>query len=220
MKDGRQEERIAWFASMKPVLPEEMVGLWRGTGIPSGHPLDGVMENLGWFGKRFQPDLKADALLFQCRPGRVVPLEPSFFPIELAIRLAPFAKTFVARNLFSHLQEVFRARDTTAMLTLRRIDGAETTAMVYDKQPIADFFRRVDDHEVAGMMVVDATNRDTSSGSGKFHRRRRAPLEEGRSHFWRRPTAATSRNCAIGWNQGRPRPSSRFHLAAAPLRWV
>jgi hypothetical protein len=88
MTDHQQSTRIAWFDSLPPVRPSEMVGVWRGEGIPSGHPLDGVLENLQWFGKRFDPDLRADALLFQWRPGRLVPIEPSFFPIRLSLRLA------------------------------------------------------------------------------------------------------------------------------------
>lgn len=52
------------FKGLPPVEPREMIGLWTGRGIPSGHPLDGVLENLGWFGKRFSAQMRADALLF------------------------------------------------------------------------------------------------------------------------------------------------------------
>jgi hypothetical protein len=34
------------------------------------------------------------------------------------------------------------------------VNGDETAAMVYDRQPIVDYFRRIDDDEVAGMMCV------------------------------------------------------------------
>lgn len=159
MAEDLQLGRRKWFKTLKSVLPEEMVGLWRGSEIAADHPLDGVLENLAWFGKRFQPDLKADALLFQSKPGSLVPLEPATFPIRLAIRLAPLGRTKLARAIFPHLLQVLRARATTAMLTLRMVDGEETAAMVYDKQPIADFFRRVDENEVAGMMVVDGDDR-------------------------------------------------------------
>jgi hypothetical protein len=71
------------------------------------------------------------------------------------IRFASFGRTFIARNWFSYLQKLFRARDTTARLTVGTIDGAETAAMVYVRQPVADFFRRVDHKEIAGMMVVE-----------------------------------------------------------------
>jgi hypothetical protein len=57
-----QKARRRWFQTLDPVLPEEMVGLWRGEGIPADHPLDGVLENLQWFGKHIHPDFKADAL--------------------------------------------------------------------------------------------------------------------------------------------------------------
>ncbi|MBB3447055.1 MULTISPECIES: GXWXG domain-containing protein [unclassified Rhizobium] len=159
MQDDLQKKTIDWFGTLPPVLPAEMVGIWRGEGVASGHPLDGALENLQWFGKRFHPDLRADALLFQWRPGRLVPIEPSLFPIKLALRVAGFGRTFIARNWFSYLQKAFRARATTAKLTLRMVDGSETAAMVYDKQPIVDHFRRIGDDELAGMMVVEGDER-------------------------------------------------------------
>jgi hypothetical protein len=171
-----QASAISWFGSLPPVLPAEMVGVWQGEGIPSGHPLDGVLENLNWFGKRFHADLRADALLFQWRPGRLVPIEPAFFPIRTVVGLAGFGRTFIARNWFSHLQKVFRARGTTASVGLRTVDGNETAAMAYDRQPVVDFFRRVGDNEVAGMMVVDGDERRF------FFRLRRAdPTKRGGS---------------------------------------
>jgi hypothetical protein len=153
MPGDQQEEMAAWFRSLVPVQPKDMVGLWSGVGIPSDHPLDGVLENLNWFGKRFHSDMRADALLFTWRPGRLVPLEPSFLPIGLAIKMAPFGRTFVARGWFSYLQKLLRARGTTASLRLQALDGIETAVMIYDKQPIVDYFR-MDDDEIAGMMCV------------------------------------------------------------------
>ncbi|MEH7905104.1 GXWXG domain-containing protein [Rhizobium laguerreae] len=154
MQGDQQEEMAAWFRSLEPVQPKDMVGLWSGVGIPSGHPLDGVLENLSWFGKRFHSDMRADALLFKWRPGRLVPIDPSFFPVRLAIKMAPFGRTFVARHWFSYLQKMLRARGTTASLKLQALDGVETAAMVYDKQPIVDYFHRIDDDGIAGMMCV------------------------------------------------------------------
>ncbi|MGO6946815.1 GXWXG domain-containing protein [Rhizobium leguminosarum] len=154
MRGDQQEEMAAWFRSLEPIQPKDMVGLWSGVGIPSGHPLDGVLENLNWFGKRFHSDMRADALLFTWRPGRLVPIEPNFFPIGLAIKIAPFGRTFVARHCFSYLQKLLRARGTTASLRLQALDGVETAAMVYDKQPIVDYFRRIDHEGIAGMMCV------------------------------------------------------------------
>ncbi|MBB3659303.1 hypothetical protein FHX15_004567 [Rhizobium sp. BK650] len=143
-----------WFLSLKPVDPVEMIGLWKGTGFPSGHPLDGVLENLRWFGKRFHPDMRADALLFQWHPERLVAIDPRFVPLGLAIRLAPFGRTAFARGLFSHLQKAFRARGTTAALEIRTVGQTSSAAMVYDEQPIIDHFRLVNAETLAGMMCV------------------------------------------------------------------
>jgi len=145
---------MSWYRSLPPVLPAEMVGLWKGVGIPSGHPLDGVLENLQWFGKRFHPDMRADALLFQSGKGRLVAVEPRWLPVWLALGLAPFGRTSVARYVFGYLHKALKARGRTATLELRSFEGTESAAMVYDHQPIVDHFRRIDDVEVAGMMIV------------------------------------------------------------------
>lgn len=154
MEADLQSETTAWFRSLEPIPPVEMVGLWKGVGIPSNHPLDGVLENLHWFGKRFHPDMRADPLVFQWRSGRLVSIEPSCFPIGLAIRAAPFARTSLARYLSGYLQKVVRARGSAASLRLETFEDVTTAAMVYDAQPVVDYFRRLNDDEVAGMMCV------------------------------------------------------------------
>ncbi|MEK1894273.1 MAG: GXWXG domain-containing protein [Rhizobium sp.] len=159
MSTDLQKARTNWFRSLKPVPLDDMIGLWRGVSIPSGHPLDGVLENLDWFGKRIRPDLRADALLFQWRGGPLVAIEPAFFPIRQAIRFASLGRTFIARGGFSYLHRAFRARGTTASLELRTLDGVETAAMVYDRQPIVDYLRLIADEEVAGMMCVEGDAR-------------------------------------------------------------
>ena len=72
-----QKTRIEAFKRLAPIEPRELVGLWAGRGIPSGHPFDGVLENLGWFGKRFRQDMKADALLFHAGDRRLVAVDPN-----------------------------------------------------------------------------------------------------------------------------------------------
>lgn len=160
MSEARdQNGLVSWFQGLEPVNPLDLVGLWKGTDIPSGHPLDGVLGNLGWFGKRFHPDLRADALLFQWRPGRLVPIEAALFPIKFVLWAAPFGRTSVARGLSSYLQKMFRARGQTACLKLLQFKGGLTAAMVYDEQPVTDYIRRISADTVAGMMCVDGDPR-------------------------------------------------------------
>lgn len=153
-----QSEIADWFKTLEPVDPKDMIGLWKGSGHPSGHPLDGVLENLHWFGKRFHPDMRADALLFKGDPGKLVAIEPAFFPIRWAVRFASLGRTAHAWNLFSHLQPRLRARGTTASLQQRMDEGLLTAAMVYDRQPIVDYFRRSNDM-VLGKMVIEGDHR-------------------------------------------------------------
>ena len=154
-----QERTLAWFRMLEPVNPGEMIGLWRGSGHPSGHPLDGVLENLGWFGKRFHPDLRADALLFERAPGKLIAIEPAYVPIRLALSFAAIGRKAFARSLFSHVTPRISARGTTAMLRSRMDDELITAAMVYDRQPIVDVFRRSKDGQVIGKMIVDGDPR-------------------------------------------------------------
>jgi hypothetical protein len=156
---GLQDEAAEWFASLEPARPEDMIGLWKGDGHPAGHPLDGVLENLRWFGKRFHPDMRADALLFEGAPGRLVAVDPKAFPLRWAIRLSKFGRTRSAVNLFSHIRPRVRAKSTTASLENRMDRGMMTAAMVYDQQPIVDMFRRISDTEIAGKMIVEGDGR-------------------------------------------------------------
>ncbi|WP_087005868.1 GXWXG domain-containing protein [Rhizobium sullae] len=98
-----QQTVLEAFRSLPLIEPCELVGLWKGHGIPAGHPFDGVLEKLGWFGKRFTPDMRADALLFLSGQRRLVAIDPKWIPPRLALRFHWVGRTRVARNLFSYL---------------------------------------------------------------------------------------------------------------------
>ncbi len=73
MTNDQQSKTIAWFGSLPPVLPTEMVGLWQGEGISSSHPLDGVLENCNGSAKGFMRILKPTP---SCSSGRQAGLLP------------------------------------------------------------------------------------------------------------------------------------------------
>ncbi|SIQ86284.1 GXWXG protein [Rhizobium sp. RU20A] len=142
------------FRALPAVEPAELVGLWQGRGIVTGHPFDGVLENLGWFGKRFMADLKADPLLFRSGERRLTAVDPVYVPLKLALRFHRFGRTNAASNLFSYLQRRLGARGPAATVRLLPFEGATSTAMVYDRQPITDHFRRIDQDRLMGVMVI------------------------------------------------------------------
>ncbi|MDL2402614.1 DUF4334 domain-containing protein [Rhizobium mayense] len=137
----------------------ELTGLWHGHCITSGHPLDGVLENLGWYGKRFRSDHRADALLFSVGPHRLVAIDPGMIPLKLALRFHRFGRSRAARGWFSYLQKVWRANGPVASLRPMSFRGKMSAAMVYDEQPIIDYFRRIDDDRLLGVMAVEGDRR-------------------------------------------------------------
>lgn len=150
-----QQTTFEKFRDLPAIEPAELVGLWKGHGIATGHPFDGVLENLGWFGKRFGQDLRADALLFKSSDRRLTAVDPSLIPLGLALRFHRFGRSRAARNLFSYLQRRLRAQGPVATLRFLPFEGVSSAAMVYDHKPITDYFRRMDEDKVMGMMVID-----------------------------------------------------------------
>lgn len=149
-----QQTALEEFRSLPPIAPRELVGLWKGHGIPTGHPFDGVLENLSWFGKRFTPDMRVDALLFRSGDRRLVAVDPKWIPLRLALRFPEVGRMRVARNLFSYLQRRLRAKGPVASLKTMVFGGVESAAMVYDHQPIVDHFRRIHADRIMGAMTI------------------------------------------------------------------
>jgi len=147
------------FQGLPPVEPYEMIGLWTGRGIPSGHPIDGVLENLGWFGKRFLAQMRADALLFRYGEKCLVAIDPAWIPLRLAFRFPKLGRTRAASNLASYLLRRIRAKGPVASLKAIPFHGVTSAAMAYDTQPIVDYFRKVDDDRVMGAMVIEGDDR-------------------------------------------------------------
>lgn len=118
-----------------------------------------MLENLGWFGKRFTAELRADALLFRSGERRLVAIDPRWIPLRLALRFHHLGRTRFARNLFAYLQRRLRANGPVASVRTLPFDGVASAAMVYDAQPIVDHFRRIDDKRVIGAMVISDDDR-------------------------------------------------------------
>ena len=51
-KNTAQELDELW-AQLPTVRIEEILGSWRGGELPTGHPMDGQLEQVGWYGKNF-----------------------------------------------------------------------------------------------------------------------------------------------------------------------
>ncbi|WP_315095060.1 DUF4334 domain-containing protein [uncultured Cellulomonas sp.] len=145
------ETALERFDTLPAVTTEHLRGLWRGSPVPTGHRLDGVLERLGWFGKRFDDDERVQPLVFRSRRG-LTSINPALVPFAVVLRAAPLLRTPVAAGAFAVARPLVSTRRPRARLRDVRYRGVVSAAMVYDDLPVIDAFRAVDDDTVLGAM--------------------------------------------------------------------
>jgi Domain of unknown function (DUF4334)/GXWXG protein len=143
---------LAFYDRLESVSVEEMIGSWRGEGLPTGNPLDGLLERFGWYGKRFDGPDGAHPLVFDAGAGRTMLLNPAFVPVEALIRYQWLLRTPFVPRLFSVLRPLLSTHNPKARLRLMAYRGVLTATMCYDALPINDVFRKVDDDTLVGAM--------------------------------------------------------------------
>lgn len=152
-RDGADpQEALAFFDGLPAVAPEEMLGRWRGSGLPTGSPLDGMLEGFGWYGKEFLDQEHVHPLLFADRSGRPRPVDPSLLPVGALRDFAGFLDIWPVRRAFALIRPALYTRRPKARLRSMEHRGLVTAAMVYDVLPIIDVFRRVSDDVRLGAM--------------------------------------------------------------------
>jgi hypothetical protein len=143
---------LAYFDSLPVVTPDEMLGRWRGSGLLTGSPLDGLLEAYGWYGKEFLDDEAVHPLLFTDRSGHPRPVDPSLLPVNLLRDYAGFLQFWPLRTALTTLRPLLYTSRPKARLREITHRGVVTAAMVYDSLPIIDVFRRVSDDVRLGAM--------------------------------------------------------------------
>lgn len=146
-------EALALFDAAPAVDTAEMIGTWRGAELPTGHPLDGLLEASGWWGKRFVDGETVHPLLFPTGDGALWALNPllAFSGLGVVTKL-PGLRGRDYRAAISAARPALRTRAPKARLRTTRYRNVDTATMVYDQLPINDVFRRLDDDAVLGAM--------------------------------------------------------------------
>jgi hypothetical protein len=140
------------FDHLGSVDPGQMTGRWRGSGLHTRHPLDGLLEWLDWYGKSFETPEIVHPLLFLGRNGDIYSIDPARIPLHWVLRRPMLARSRAARKLFAASRYLLRSGGPTARLRNIEHRGVTSAAIVYDSQPIIDYFRRIDDDRVFGIM--------------------------------------------------------------------
>ena len=150
MTDGR--EVLALFDGSPPVPAEDLVGRWRGSELPTGHRLDGLLTAYGWYGKDVVDAETVHPLLFPDRAGWPRPVEPAIAPLTLLRRAPALARSRPARLAFTSVRPLLTTRRPTARLRPVVHRGVPTAALVYDRLPVVDVFRQVTPDLLLGLM--------------------------------------------------------------------
>lgn len=148
---ARPDEALKVFDALPVVDLDFMFGKWKGSGINTNHPMDGLLENYAWYGKEFIDADNVHPLLFETGSGKLFIVNPALMPMGLALTQQWLKKTFM-RVLFRMFRFLLSTKKTKARLRMTELRGKSTATMCYDALPIHDVFRKVDENTVMGYM--------------------------------------------------------------------
>ncbi|MCQ2000964.1 DUF4334 domain-containing protein [Arthrobacter zhaoxinii] len=143
---------LAFFDSLPPVQVPELNGSWRGTEVPTGHRLAGLLEPLGWYGKRFDGAEEVFPLVFSGSGGGVFNVNPALVPLSAVLRFGPLLRKPDVLAAVRPALRAARTRRPGARLRMTEYRGVLSASMIYDALPVLDVFRRVDARTVLGAM--------------------------------------------------------------------
>lgn len=149
---GSTTEILALFDSLPPISVEALSGRWRGSGLPSGHPMDGLLERFGWYGKEFNGPEDVQPLLCKRRGGEVFGLNPAFVPMGLVSRHVGLFHNRFAEAAFALSARTAGTTPPVARLRMTEFRGVVTATMIYDRLPIQDVFRAAARDMLLGVM--------------------------------------------------------------------
>lgn len=150
-RGGTSEDALAFFDALATFEPEAIWGLWRGSELRTGHPMEGLLERYGWYGKEFVDAETVHPLVFQDAKGALFKVDPRKVPMDLAEHMPRIGRGLV-RHALSALEPVMGTTKPRARIRKVEHRGKSSATMIYDHLPIQDVFRRVDADTLLGLM--------------------------------------------------------------------
>jgi hypothetical protein len=145
-------EIMEFYDSLAAVQIEQMIGSWRGAGLPTGHVFDGLLEQFGWHGKRLDSPEDAHPLVFRGETGRLFSIDPSRIPMSLLMDHIDLARSSFGAGFFRLSSRMFATDKPKARLRMTQYRGVVSATMIYDALPINDVFRAVGPDTLVGAM--------------------------------------------------------------------
>jgi hypothetical protein len=145
------EEALNLFDALQCVDSNTLVGRWRGTEVATHHPLNGLLEACGWYGKDIIDCDRVQPLLFSDNHRSLFALDPQRLPVSLALRL-PLPRTKLYHWVLLKVRFVFQTHKAKARVRMVEYRGKVSATILYDNLPICDTFRLIDINTLLGMM--------------------------------------------------------------------
>ncbi|MDJ1176882.1 DUF4334 domain-containing protein [Roseofilum capinflatum] len=145
------ETALDLFDALEPVTLEFMLGRWRGSGLHTDHPMDGLLEASNWYGKEFINAETVHPLLFLDGQGQLIKVAPYARAMEWVGKI-PKTNLGMIRPLFNLTSALLKTEKSQARLRMMEYRNKVSATMIYDYLPINDSFRKIDDRTVLGVM--------------------------------------------------------------------
>ncbi|MEO1170848.1 MAG: DUF4334 domain-containing protein [Myxococcota bacterium] len=142
------EEAFAAFDSLPTVSNEFMFGRWTLHEVNTGHPLDGLLDAAGLYGKTFDNEEDVHPLVFiSGDKSELYAVNPSLVPLNLDL-----PKDDIVGSVLETARFVLETKESKARLRELEFRGRSTSCMLYDDRPIIDAFVKIDEERVLGVM--------------------------------------------------------------------
>jgi hypothetical protein len=150
-----QQEAFAHFDGLEAVHLESMLGTWKGRELRTGHPMEGMLDLLHWYGKEFVDYETVHPLLCRTKPGKFFYANPGLMPFDSPL----FRKCICGHLPMTALRIISKfalplvhSKSSKARIRMIEHRGLVTAAMIYDQLGICDVFRKIDNNTVLGVM--------------------------------------------------------------------
>ena len=149
--DGAQitaAEAFEVFDALPVVTNDFMLGRWTLHEVVTGHPLDGLLEPGGLYGKIFESEEDVHPLVFiTTDKSEIYAANPSLIPLTVDL-----PKEEIIGSVINTARFVLETKESKARLRMQEFRGRVTSCMLYDDRPIIDAFVKIDDERVLGVM--------------------------------------------------------------------
>lgn len=145
------DEALALCDALPIVSIDTLIGRWRGTEVFTSHPLNGLLELFGWYGKEFIDQDQVHPLLFSDSHGQPFALDPQRLPVSLALKI-PIPRIPLLRQAFLAVSFALRTKKPKARVRMIEYRSKVSASMIYDNLPIYDTFRLIDADTLLGIM--------------------------------------------------------------------